>query len=109
LHVSCHIYNFYGPAECTEAAIEHYVTENDLDSQAVPIGKPMANVHVYLLDEYLQPVIPGMQMGEIFLGGRSFLSTLRIANVRYATEETDICIFFTQAQAYSLAILVVMI
>jgi non-ribosomal peptide synthetase component F len=49
--------------------MEHLVTENDLHSRSIPLGKPMANVHIYLLDEYLQPVVPGIQMGEIIIGG----------------------------------------
>ncbi|CAF3000408.1 unnamed protein product, partial [Rotaria sp. Silwood2] len=66
----CRFYNYYGPAECTEAAIEYRVTGVEGAQKYVPIGRPMSNVHVYLLDEYGQPVIPGMQQGEIVIGGK---------------------------------------
>ncbi len=72
LNKNCHIYNFYGPAECTEAAIGHLVTKDDVIYSSVSLGQPMANVRVHLVDEYLQPVIPGMHIGEIVIGGEIF-------------------------------------
>jgi non-ribosomal peptide synthetase component F len=74
LNEKCHLYNYYGPAECTEAAIVHLVTKDDFVYQSVPLGRPMANVHIYLLDEYLQRVIPGIHIGEIVIGGRMLYS-----------------------------------
>jgi non-ribosomal peptide synthetase component F len=65
----CCIYNYYGPAECTEAVIEHLISPDDLDRMSIPLGRPMANVHIYLLDDHLQPVIPGIHIGEIFIAG----------------------------------------
>jgi len=88
LNENCRLYNYYGPAECTEAAIEHLVTKDDLAYRTVPIGRPMSNVRIYLVDEYLQPVIPGIHVGEIVSGGmihclivswnRSFLCTFLV-------------------------------
>ncbi|PZW20784.1 amino acid adenylation domain-containing protein, partial [Thermosporothrix hazakensis] len=61
------LHNLYGP---TEAAIE--VTFWDClrtDRQKlVPIGKPIANVRIYLLDRYGQQVPIGVP-GELFIGG----------------------------------------
>ena len=65
----CRLYNFYGPAECTGAAIQYMITNNNDAVEFLPIGRPLPNVHVYLLDEYLQPIIPGVQTGDIFIGG----------------------------------------
>ncbi|WP_447915319.1 amino acid adenylation domain-containing protein [Delftia acidovorans] len=58
--------NLYGP---TEAAIE--VTYHDCREpgpQAVPIGRPLGNVQVHIVDAGLQPVPRGVA-GELLLGG----------------------------------------
>ncbi|CAF1485117.1 unnamed protein product, partial [Adineta steineri] len=69
---NCQIYNYYGPTECTEAAVEHLITEDDLVRGSIPLGQPMANVYIYVVDKYLQPIIPGMHMGAgVFAGYRS--------------------------------------
>jgi amino acid adenylation domain-containing protein len=61
------IYNLYGPTEDTT-----YSTWALLDRQEhgenVPIGCPLDNSQVYLLDRYGQQVPPGV-IGEIYLGG----------------------------------------
>ena len=59
--------NLYGP---TEASID--ATSNSVDElpeeRIVPLGKPLANVQVYLLDVQQNPVPTGVQ-GEIHIGG----------------------------------------
>ena len=65
----CHLYNYYGSTECSGAVIQYLITNNNDDVDFVPLGRPMPNVHVYLLDDYLQPIIPGVQTGEIVIGG----------------------------------------
>ncbi|CAF1551551.1 unnamed protein product, partial [Adineta steineri] len=55
--------------ECTEAAVEHLITEDDLARGSIPLGQPMANVYIYVVDKYLQLIVPGMHMGEIIIGG----------------------------------------
>jgi amino acid adenylation domain-containing protein len=59
--------NLYGP---TEAAIDvtHWECRLDPTLAAVPIGKPIANLRMYVLDEHLQPVPIGVT-GEIYIGG----------------------------------------
>ncbi|MCD5970203.1 non-ribosomal peptide synthetase [Pseudomonas quasicaspiana] len=60
------LYNLYGP---TEAAIDvtHWTCRDEgLDS--VPIGEPIANLQTWILDQALQPVLPGVA-GELYLGG----------------------------------------
>ena len=72
LKKNCRIYNYYGPTECTEAAIEYLITEDDLVNRSVPLGRPMTNVHIYLFDKFLQHVVPNMHVGEIVIGGELF-------------------------------------
>ncbi|MEH2366202.1 amino acid adenylation domain-containing protein [Nostoc sp.] len=57
--------NSYGPTEATVIT-----TLNPLTSAAtsVAIGRPISNVQVYLLDQYLQPVPIGVP-GELHIGG----------------------------------------
>ncbi|MBT5232038.1 MAG: amino acid adenylation domain-containing protein, partial [Methylococcales bacterium] len=63
------IINTYGPAECADIATA-FVIDNPFEylHHPVPIGKPIANVMVYLLDKGLNPVPPGV-VGEIYIGG----------------------------------------
>ncbi|MFD1679479.1 phosphopantetheine-binding protein, partial [Pseudomonas rhodesiae] len=60
------LYNLYGP---TEAAIDvtHW-TCVDEGRDTVPIGRPIANLGCYLLDDNFEPVPVGV-LGELYLGG----------------------------------------
>lgn len=62
-----HLYNLYGP---TEAAVDvtHWTCKQDSPLTIVPIGKPIANTQIYILDKYLNPVPIGMP-GELHIGG----------------------------------------
>jgi len=63
--------NAYGPTEATvEATICKLSGSAPTDSlwREVPIGRPIRNVQVYLLDRYLQPVPIGVP-GELHIGG----------------------------------------
>jgi natural product biosynthesis luciferase-like monooxygenase protein len=62
---NCKLMNMYGPTETTIWSTTHPVTEF---TGPVPIGKPLANNTVHILDNYGHPVSPGMH-GEIYLGG----------------------------------------
>jgi non-ribosomal peptide synthetase component F len=71
LNEHCRFYNYYGCAECTGAVSQYMIANNYDNMEFLLIGRPMPNVHIYLLDEYLQPVIPGIQTGEIVIGGNN--------------------------------------
>jgi aspartate racemase len=58
--------NGYGPTEGTTFTCCHPVT--GLAGGSVPIGRPIANARVYVLDEEMQPVAPGVE-GVLYAGG----------------------------------------
>jgi amino acid adenylation domain-containing protein len=60
--------NSYGLTETTVVATLSKLSENTLNRQEIPIGKPISNVQVYVLDRYLQPVPIGVP-GELHIGG----------------------------------------
>jgi amino acid adenylation domain-containing protein len=66
---NCRIYNSYGPAETTIVATSYDATCRDPVSSTVPIGTPVANTQVYILDSFLRPVPVGM-VGELYIGGK---------------------------------------
>ena len=58
--------NIYGASEVAADATCHEVAERD--STSVPIGRPISNTQVYLVDEYSNAVPIGIR-GEIYVGG----------------------------------------
>ena len=63
-------FNAYGPTEATITSTIHQLNyqSNGDQLQSVPVGRPIANTQVYLLDEQLNPVPVGVP-GELYLGG----------------------------------------
>ena len=60
--------NGYGPTEATTFTSCHRVTDPESFVANVPIGKPLANTKVYVLDKHQQPVPIGVP-GELYIGG----------------------------------------
>jgi len=63
--------NAYGPAEATVTATAYktHLDKSKLDGlTSVPIGRPIANVQVYVLDSHLNPA-PVAVAGELYIGG----------------------------------------
>jgi amino acid adenylation domain-containing protein/thioester reductase-like protein len=65
---SATLFNEYGPTEATVWASVHAVSPADADSPRVPIGHPVPNARIYLLDKRFNPVPPGVP-GELYIGG----------------------------------------
>jgi amino acid adenylation domain-containing protein len=61
-------YNLYGPAECTVIATGTRVAADAESGAAPPIGRPIGNYSVHLLDPALNPVPIGVP-GELLIGG----------------------------------------
>ena len=61
----CGVYNLYGP---TEAAVEVTGWRHVPGADRVPIGRPVWNTQVYVLDAALRPAPPGV-VGELYLAG----------------------------------------
>ena len=59
------MFNMYGP---TETTIWSTVCPINSDSDVIPIGRPIANTQVYVLDSSLQPVPPG-ETGDLYIDG----------------------------------------
>jgi amino acid adenylation domain-containing protein len=82
------LHNLYGP---TEAAIDvtAWRCRADLHVGIVPIGWPIANIHIYILDARLQPVPLGVP-GEIFIGGagvaRGYLNQPELTKERFIAD-----------------------
>ncbi|MEH2192673.1 MAG: amino acid adenylation domain-containing protein [Nostoc sp.] len=58
----------YGPTENTTFSSWYLVENLPTTATTIPIGRPIANTQIYILDEYLEPVPVGVP-GELHLGG----------------------------------------
>lgn len=77
------LFNAYGPSETTVCATVHGCIPG---ADLVPIGRPIANARIYILDDARQPVPVGM-MGEIYIGGapvgRGYLNRAELTAERF--------------------------
>jgi amino acid adenylation domain-containing protein/non-ribosomal peptide synthase protein (TIGR01720 family) len=63
------IVNGYGPTESTTFTCCHRITpDEDLGRASIPIGRPVSDTRVYVLDSRLEPVPVGIP-GELYIGG----------------------------------------
>ncbi len=61
------IFNIYGPTEATVDATFH-LASRDESKRVIPIGKPLQNMEVYIMNDNLQLCMPNVE-GEICIGG----------------------------------------
>lgn len=80
------VWNIYGPTETTVCCILTKISNQD---DPITIGKPIANTHIYLLDEQGNPVIKG-EAGEITIGGEGvtmgYLGQEELTNERFVKD-----------------------
>ena len=60
------IQNMYGPTETTIWSTTHMVS--DATAATAPIGTPIANTHIHVLDDAMNPLPVGVE-GELWIGG----------------------------------------
>ncbi|BAZ21897.1 amino acid adenylation [Kalymmatonema gypsitolerans NIES-4073] len=65
---NCQLINGYGPTENTTFTCCYQIPKSLSPDVSVPIGRPIANTKVYILDKNLQPVPVGVP-GELHIGG----------------------------------------
>ncbi|EEF60978.1 amino acid adenylation domain protein [Pedosphaera parvula Ellin514] len=88
---NCTLHNHYGPSE------SHVVTAYTLPGTPgqwpalPPIGKPIANTQIHLLDDQFQPVVAG-EPGELYIGGvclaRGYLHQAHLTSERFIADPT---------------------
>ena len=86
-----HLHNLYGP---TEAAVDVTYWECRVGDPPgpIPIGRPIANMRVYVLDQQFQPLPVGIA-GELYLGGvgvaRGYLNRPELTAERFLSVSFD--------------------
>jgi amino acid adenylation domain-containing protein len=84
-----HVVNGYGPTETTTFAITHDILAVADDARSIPLGKPIANTQVYILDSHGEPVPVGIE-GEIYIGGhgvaRGYLNRPELTAERFLND-----------------------
>ncbi|PSM49202.1 non-ribosomal peptide synthetase [Chroococcidiopsis sp. CCALA 051] len=81
-----HLLHVYGPTENTTFTSWYEVRDVAEAATSIPIGRPVANTQVYLLDTHLKPVPIGVT-GEIYIGGdglaRGYLNRPQLTAERF--------------------------
>ncbi|WP_338893382.1 amino acid adenylation domain-containing protein [Mycetohabitans endofungorum] len=81
--------NGYGPTESTTFATTYKITSVPETNASIPIGRPIANTRVYLLDAHGQPVPLGA-VGELYIGGagvaRGYLNRPELTAERFVPD-----------------------
>ena len=65
---NCVLINGYGPTESTTFTCCHVMRPGERVPESVPIGRPISNSRAYILNESMDPVLPGIT-GELYAAG----------------------------------------
>jgi acyl-coenzyme A synthetase/AMP-(fatty) acid ligase/acyl carrier protein len=84
--------NNYGPTECTVVALSGAVTPHEKPAALPPVGRPISNTQIYLLDEDLQQVPTG-SIGELHIAGagvgRGYLNDPELTREKFIPSPFD--------------------
>jgi acyl-CoA synthetase (AMP-forming)/AMP-acid ligase II/acyl carrier protein len=92
------VYNLYGPSEDTTYSTYYQVRSND--HTTIPIGRPISNTRLYILDDY-QQLVPRGVSGKIYLSGdglsKGYLNKEELTQEKFVTNpyETDSLMYDT--------------
>ncbi|MCP5374855.1 MAG: amino acid adenylation domain-containing protein [Rickettsiaceae bacterium] len=81
------IVNAYGPAECADDVLLHFIHSSPTnDDQVMPVGKPIANTHAYVLSKNGNFLPIGL-VGYIYIGGlavgQGYLGDTTLTNEKF--------------------------
>ena len=83
------LHNLYGPTE-TAVEVTHWICPRVPEGTTVPIGRPITNVQIYVLNENLQQVPTG-EVGELCIGGvavgRGYLNRPELTEERFIPDQ----------------------
>jgi amino acid adenylation domain-containing protein len=92
LRPSLRLVNGYSPVESTIFTVSHQVVPDDTAGSSIPVGKPLRNKQVYVLDERLNPVPVGV-IGELYMAGvglaRGYLGQHGLTATRFVPSPFD--------------------
>ena len=81
--------NEYGPTETVVGSSVYEVSEADPESGSMPIGRPIGNTQMYVLDGEMKPVPVGVS-GELYIGGaglaRGYLNRAELTAERFVPD-----------------------
>lgn len=82
--------NMYGPTENTTFSTFHAVDADRAVDGSLPIGRPVSNASIFILDEHRQPVPIGVP-GEIYVGGdgvaRGYVNRAELTAERFLDDD----------------------
>ncbi len=82
-------WNVYGPTECSVTSLSHRIIDSN---KAPPVGRPLPNVQIYILNPHMQPVPIGCP-GEIHIGGvgvtRGYLHQPQLTTEKFVPNPFD--------------------
>mgnify|MGYP002778537435 CR=1 FL=1 len=87
-----HLLHVYGPTENTTFTSWYEVQDVVEAATSIPIGRPVANTQIYLLDAHLKPVPIGVT-GEIYIGGdglaKEYLNRPQLTDERFVCKSRE--------------------
>ncbi len=84
-----HLLNGYGPTETTTFALTHEIGPVADGAASIPLGRPISNTRIYILDGHGEPVPIGVA-GELYIGGagvaRGYLNRPELTAERFVAD-----------------------